>query len=79
MYEHRWEKKTNTAIIIGIVITIIFYYYKINFTIPFVDFYVSAVEVGIFSLVVVGICHLIARLGHKGEQHFFKKNRSWRN
>ena len=74
--EHKWEKITNVFIVVGIIVTFFFYYYDIGFS--FFDVFVSTGEVGLFFLVLVGICHLIARLGHMGEQHYLKDNRPWR-
>jgi hypothetical protein len=77
-FEHRWEKKTNIAIILGIIVSCLFYYFKWSFMIPFIGFNVTAVEVALFFLVLIGFCHLIARMGHEGEQHFLKDSRIWR-
>jgi len=74
--EHNWERKTNIAIVLGLSITCVFYYFRWKFIVFNIG--ISASEVGIFFLVIIGICHLIARLGHTGEQHFLKNTRRWK-
>ena len=66
--EHRWERRTNYALLLGILIVGFMYYYKMKY-LP---------EVALFFLVLSGFFHLIARVGHSGEQYFFKKRRPWR-
>jgi hypothetical protein len=74
--EHRWEKRTNYVIIMGIIITGVAYFYNLRYIIY--NYTLSAAELGILFLLLTGFVHLIARLGHKGEQFFLKKYRPWR-
>lgn len=75
MYEHRWENYTNYAIITGILITGVAAYYR--FGVEYNDYTVSSTEIGLVSLAIVGLCHLIARIGHKGEQILMRDSRPW--
>lgn len=65
--EHRWEKRTNYAIIFALLVVCIVSYY---------DFYPG--EVSIVSIVFIGIVHGIARFCHRMEQHHLKGTRPWR-
>jgi hypothetical protein len=76
--EHRWERRTNYMLLIGILITGLFYYFHWVFSIPYYDFSVSTAEIGLFFLIVIGIFHLFARLSHGGEQLLLKNSRPWR-
>ena len=76
--EHRWERRTNYALLIGIIVTGLFYYYHWSIALPFLP-RLSAAEFGLFFLVVAGMCHLFARLSHAGEQANMKRSRSWRH
>jgi len=77
--EHRWERRTNYALLIGIIITGLFYYYRFSLTIPFVPLpTLRTGEMGLFFLVIAGICHLFARISHSAEQSNMKDSRPWR-
>jgi hypothetical protein len=70
--EHRWERRTNYVIVAGIIVTGLAYYYNFEYL------SLSASELGLFFLVLIGLVHLIARLSHKGEQFFLKSSRPWK-
>lgn len=74
--EHRWERRTNYALLIGIIITGLFYYYHWSFTLPFIV--ITTSEIGLFFLIIAGIAHLFARLSHGAEQVLLKSSRPWR-
>jgi len=77
--EHRWERRTNYALLIGIIITGLFYYYNWSFTVPFLPLpTLRTGEMGLLFLILAGICHLFARISHSGEQFNLKGSRSWR-
>lgn len=75
--EHRWERRTNYALISGIIITGLFYYYHWTFPLPFIAV-ITTSEVGLSFLILAGICHLFARLSHGAEQILLKDSRPWR-
>ena len=62
--EHVWEKRTNVAILIGIICIFSTYYFKIY-----------PAECGIFFIIIIGIIHGTARFCHKMEQHYLKDMR----
>jgi len=67
LIEHKWERRTNWAILGGIVFSIILYYIDFNAT----D------QVAIFFLVLSGICHSVARISHSIEKRKMKDARPW--
>jgi len=77
MVEHRWERRTNYVLLIGIAVVLYMFYFNMKY-IPYVPFSISAIEVALGFLILAGFVHLIARLGHKGEQFAFKSQRPWR-
>lgn len=65
--EHRWERRTNYAILGGLVITILSYYIQLDAT----------EQIAIFFFVLIGLFHLIARVSHIVEKRKMKDVRPW--
>lgn len=76
MVEHRWERRTNYVLLIGITVGLGLYYYDLKYV--FFDFPINSSTSSLFFLCLAGFVHLIARLGHSGEQIAFKSQRPWR-
>jgi len=76
MVEHRWERRTNYVLLIGIAVGLGLYYYDLNYVV--FGFPINSSTCSLAFLCLAGFVHLIARLGHSGEQIAFKSQRSWR-
>jgi hypothetical protein len=73
-FEHIWERRTNYALLSGITLVSAMYYINLKMmSLPYM------VETALFFLGLSCFCHLLARIGHLGEQKLLKKFRPWRN
>ncbi len=78
--EHRWERRTNHVLLIGLFILFLFciskYLYPIK-TLP--EIYSYGNELGFILIFIAFAVHSVARTSHIIEKHKMKNNRPWEN